>query len=179
MKNTFIVTDTNVFIDLHSVSLLDAFFHLPWEIHTPDYVIKELTDKDQLTAWQEFIEIGQLKVNGLQPDDFMVMAQLINSQRGVSNLGVADCSVWILAKKLECPLLTGDAMLRAKAKADNIEVHGVLYVFDCLVECGIIQPQMAAQRLKRLFNKNHRLPEEHIMSRVAKWEKIMEDSMEK
>ncbi len=170
MKNRFIVTDTNVFIDLHCVSLLDAFFNLPWEIHTSDFVIKELTDSDQLTALQEFIEIGQLKVNEQQPEDFMELAQLVNSQRGVSNLSVSDCSVWMLARKLKCPLLTGDAKLRAKAKADNIEVHGVLYVFDCLVEHGIIQPQMAAQRLKRLSNKNQRLPREPIMERVARWE---------
>ncbi len=178
MENTFIVADTNVFIDLHSVSLLDAFFHLPWDIHTPDYVIQELTDNAQLTALSEFVAVGQLKVDEQEPEDFMILAQLINSQRGVSNLSVADCAVWMLAGKLACPLLTGDAKLRARAKADNIEVHGVLYVFDCLVNHGIIQSQMAVQRLKRLFNRNHRLPEEHVMQRSAAWEKLMKDEME-
>ncbi len=171
MGNTFIVTDTSIFIDLCSVSLLDAFFHLPWEIHTPDYVINEITDKDQLMALQEFMQMGKLKVDEQQPEDFLVLAQLINSQRGISNLSATDCAVWMLARKLECPLLTGDAKLRAKAKADNIEVHGVLYVFDCLVGYGIIQPQMAARMLNRLFHKNHRLPEEPILERVAEWGK--------
>ncbi len=64
MKNAYIVTDTSVFIDLYSVSLLDAFFHLPWEFHAPDYVIKELTNNAQLTALQEFIQIGKLKSHG-------------------------------------------------------------------------------------------------------------------
>ncbi len=92
----------------------------------------------------------------------MELARLINSQREVSNLSVADCAVWMLEKKLGCPLLTGDAKLRAKAKVYNIEVYDVLYVFDCLVEYEIIKPQMATQKLKKLFNKNHRLPDEAI-----------------
>lgn len=31
-----VVSDTNIFIDLISVNLLDGFFSLPWEIHTTD-----------------------------------------------------------------------------------------------------------------------------------------------
>ena len=29
-----VVNDTNVFIDLHAIGLLEEFFHLPWEVHT-------------------------------------------------------------------------------------------------------------------------------------------------
>ncbi len=36
-----VVSDTNIFIDLISVNLLDGFFGLPWEIHTTDMIMKE------------------------------------------------------------------------------------------------------------------------------------------
>lgn len=37
-----VVSDTNIFIDLISVNLLDGFFSLPWEVHTTDMIMKEL-----------------------------------------------------------------------------------------------------------------------------------------
>lgn len=37
-----VVNDTNVFIDLLEVGLLDKFFLLSWEIHTTDFVMLEL-----------------------------------------------------------------------------------------------------------------------------------------
>lgn len=33
-----VVSDTNIFIDLIEVGLLDKFFSLPWEIHTTDMI---------------------------------------------------------------------------------------------------------------------------------------------
>lgn len=41
-----VVSDTNIFIDLWKIDLLDAFFQLPVEIHTTDFVINELTKGD-------------------------------------------------------------------------------------------------------------------------------------
>ncbi len=35
-----VVSDTNIFIDLISVNLLDGFFSLPWEIHTTDMIME-------------------------------------------------------------------------------------------------------------------------------------------
>ncbi len=41
---TVVVSDTNIFIDLISVDLLDEFFRLPFEIHTTDFIIHELKE---------------------------------------------------------------------------------------------------------------------------------------
>lgn len=48
-----VVNDTNIFIDLMSVDLLDDFFRLPIEIHTTDFVLNELTDESQHNAIQK------------------------------------------------------------------------------------------------------------------------------
>ena len=50
-----VVNDTNIFIDLMSVDLLDDFFRLPIEIHTTDFVLNELTDESQHNAIQKHI----------------------------------------------------------------------------------------------------------------------------
>ena len=38
-----IVNDTNIFIDLHSIGLLDCLCELPYEIRTVDFVMAEIS----------------------------------------------------------------------------------------------------------------------------------------
>ena len=38
-----IVNDTNIFIDLHSIGLLEALCKLPYDVRTVDFVIAEIT----------------------------------------------------------------------------------------------------------------------------------------
>ena len=51
-----VVSDTNIFIDLVKLDLLADFFLLPWDIHTTDFVISELTDHEQNAAVTAFIK---------------------------------------------------------------------------------------------------------------------------
>lgn len=66
---TIVITDTNIFIDLYKLNLLDTFFRLPIEIHTTDFVIHELTSKDQKQA------IPTSSGNGVGGDCFFVMGE--------------------------------------------------------------------------------------------------------
>ena len=47
-----VVTDTNIFIDMISLDMLDLFFELPFRIHTTDFVMNEFTEsyKEQKQA---------------------------------------------------------------------------------------------------------------------------------
>ena len=56
------MSDTNIFIDLISVNLLDGFFSLPWEIHTTDMIMKELKDSNQKAVVDAFRQLGNLKI---------------------------------------------------------------------------------------------------------------------
>lgn len=42
-----VVNDTNIFIDLFNVDLLDEFFSIPWEVHTTRFVMLELLREGQ------------------------------------------------------------------------------------------------------------------------------------
>ena len=39
-----VISDTNIFIDLININLLDTFLKFEYEIHTTDFVIAELND---------------------------------------------------------------------------------------------------------------------------------------
>lgn len=78
-----------------------------------------------------------------------------------------------MAKKKSGTLLTGDARLRTVAEGEQVVVHGILWVFDELVENEIITCGTARDKLKELVALNCRLPEEECRKRVAAWKKKM------
>lgn len=59
---TIVVNDTNIFIDLISVDLLDEFFSLPIDIHTTDFVVHELIEPFQQEKVVSYIQQNKLTV---------------------------------------------------------------------------------------------------------------------
>ncbi len=56
-----------------------------------------------------------------------------------------------------------------------MEVHGIIYVFDSLIESGIITCEVAIEKLKQLYRSNPRLPQEELDKRLKLWEVSSED----
>lgn len=165
-----VVNDTNVFIDLYSVGLMEEFFTLPWEIHTTELVMLELLREGQLETVSRYKADGRLHVPTL---DAKAMEAVVGMQLqfiNKTNVSVTDCSVWYYAKQNGYVLLTGDRKLRKVSVLDGVEVHGILHVFDSLVDNGIITTVNAAKKLRQLYSINSRLPQEAIDERLKKWE---------
>lgn len=162
-----VVSDTNIFIDLVKLGLLDNFFMLPWEIHTTDFVISELTDSTQKAALNVFIKQKKLSVGTLSSEDVTEMLELSN--QSPRNISITDISVCIYARNNGYMLLTGDKQLRKVAIAENIIVHGILFLFDELVSHSILTPGPAAETLIELKKINTRLPIEDVNERINMW----------
>ena len=160
-----VVNDTNVFIDLFNVGLLEEFFSLPWEVYTTDFVMLELQREGQKETVARFQSRGRLHIPVFESKEMMIMAEMKN-RAGVS---ITDCSVWYYAKTNNYILLTGDGKLRKSSLLEGVEVHGIIYVFDELVESGILQKTTAVERLKELWKSNPRLPKEEIEKRINVW----------
>lgn len=162
-----VVNDTNIFIDLYSVGLLGKLFELPIIVHTVDFVINELTDNEQHSAISRYIENGKLKVQSFDTEQLIEIIELQSDAGG--NVSIPDCAVWYYAKKNNYTLLTADGQLRKKAIESNVTVKGIIYVFDYWVECGILTPQYAAIKLKKLIQLNSRSPKKIMQERIEKW----------
>jgi hypothetical protein len=67
-------------------------------------------------------------------------------------------------------LLTGDKTLRKRAEGEGINVSGILFVFDELVNHDIISPKVAATHLAELYETNVRLPKEEVAKRLEQWQ---------
>ena len=164
-----VVNDTNVFIDLYEVGLLEEFFSLPWEVHTTDFVMLELQREGQHETVARYRADKRLVVPVLEPKELMEIGDIFQQNMNRTNLSFTDCSVWYYAKVNKYILLTGDRKLRTVSVFDGVEVHGVIYVFDRLVELDVISRQVAVEKLKQLFVINPRLPKEEIEKRINLW----------
>ena len=146
MMKTIVVSDTNIFIDLVKLDLLGDLFALPWDVHTTDFVISELTDPVQKAAVTAFIKRNKLTIGRLSSEEVGKIVQR------------------------RYTLLTGDRNLRKIAINESIAVHGILYLFDELVSHLILPPKLAVETLKQLKMLNTRLPLDEVDARIKNWE---------
>ena len=85
-----VVSDTNIFIDLMDIGLLDSFFNCGMEIHTTAMVIDEIKKEDQKNTLLGFRD---LIVKKYKEDDFSVVFDYYSEASRYSNLSMTDCSV--------------------------------------------------------------------------------------
>jgi hypothetical protein len=138
-----LVSDTSVLIDLDRGGLLEAVFALPHGFAVPDV----LYDREMQREWGERLQRLGLRVEGI-------------SQAGVSNalryrqlrasLSVPDSFALALAKERIWLLLTGDSALRELAAGEDVECHGVLWLFERLEEAGVLEGQPLHDGLTKL-----------------------------
>ena len=164
-----VVNDTNVFIDLYEVGLLEEFFSLPWEVHTTDFVMLELQREGQHETVARYKADKRLVVPVFEAKEMLEIGNMYQQYVNRTNLSLTDCSVLYYAKVNNYILLTGDRKLRTVSAYDGVEVRGVIFVFDSLVEFDIISRQAAIEKLQQLYRINPRLPKDEIDKRINKW----------
>ena len=164
-----VVNDTNIFIDLYKIGLLEEMFSLPWEIHTTRLVLVEIIREGQQESVNLYVYDGRLHIPELSEEEMLSIAKMKLQYSGTTNVSITDCSVWYYALKNNYTLLTGDRKLRNISALDNIEVHGILYIFDKMVEQKVLTPAIAADKLELLYSINHRLPKSEIDIRIKLW----------
>lgn len=169
MEVKIAVTDANIFIDLYDLGLTRSFFNLEFEIHTTSAVLFELYSEQQ-EILQAYQSVGKLIIHNLKEQDFI---EIYNDSYPRS-LSEADKSVLHIANKINACVLSSDKTLRNCAKNKEIEYHGMIWIFDKLVEAHILSKGDASLKLKQLvainftFRNNQQLVNE-IDKRLKRW----------
>ena len=167
IEEKLIVSDTNIFIDLISINLLDKFFLLPCDICTTDFVVNEIRWPNQRAEIDKHIINKELEEVSFDFDELVKISELHSN----SSTSMTDCSVWYLAKETAGRLLTGDGKLHKAVEKDNVKVSGILYIFDNLIEYNIVDKASAAVLLEQLMAINSRLPKQECEKRIEGWRK--------
>ncbi len=163
------ISDTNIIIDLHSIGLLRELCSLPYDIRTVDFVVDEIKDPVQQECLAALIAEGKILVEGFTFDE---LAEIVEEHsKAPGNLSIPDCSVCYCARKHSATLLSGDKRLRKYAEATHVNVRGVLFVIDELVNHNTIQTSLGIQKLTELMMVNVRLPKSEIEKRINAWSK--------
>jgi hypothetical protein len=126
-----IISDSSCLIDLRKADLLAVFLRLPFEIMIPNTLFE-----DELLSFTD-LEKQELLGGGLKVVD-LPGAQVSRARdviRAKPRLSIHDGFAYVLAESHPgCVLLTGDSQLRALADESQMEVHGILWVFDELLK---------------------------------------------
>lgn len=160
---TVLVSDTSVIIDLERADLLDEMFLLPFEFAVPDLLyVRELEGElgDRLMALG--LRVEELTVSELR------RATGVNRQH--QKLSVPDTFAFALAEARTWTLLTGDGILRELAAAEQITMHGVLWLFDQLADGAHVQFNRLHGGLTQLFGHPRcRLPANEVKQRLTRF----------
>ena len=168
-----IVEDTNIIIDLFTTGLLSFCHELKLEFHTTRYVVAEILESRQSAVLIGMINNGQLLIDDFVGEEYERLIKFIDECNGVNNLSEADCSVLLLAKRHECRLLTSDQKLKRTAMEHNIEVNGLLWLTDMLVEVHIVSEEKMIYYLNRYLETNPRAPENEVLKRIDFYNQII------
>ena len=158
------VTDANIFIDLIKLQILALLFNIDMEIHTTKEIVDQLNDS-QLVYLTEFIDSGYLQVHYLSALQLQEVIEIAAPRA----LELADKSVAWLSLQLTATVLTGDGPLRKFCQTKHLEVRGIIWLFDTIVEKGLLSPLSAAEKMESLLRFNSRLPKDECSHRIQQW----------
>jgi hypothetical protein len=138
-------------------------FRLPFEFAVPDL----------LYAWELAGSLGEqlvalgLRVEILTPTE-LVRATTVRRQR--ANLSTPDTFAFAIAESRKWTLLTGDGSLRKLALAEQVEMHGVLWLFDQLADGNHVGFDRLHDGLSAIFaHPRCRLPPHEVRQRLARF----------
>jgi len=167
IKEKLVISDTNILLDLISINILEEFFSLPCDFYTTDFVINEIIQPSQIKAIEKYTKSKKLEVVSFSFEEIGKINDIHTNN--TNNASITDCSVWYYAKETGGRLFTGDGKLRKSAEVDNVKVSGILYIFDNLIEYGILEASDSADLLEQLMQINMRLPKGECEKRILKW----------
>ena len=154
------VTDANIWIDLLAAGLEGRLLALFAQLLIPNLVFVELLEDGAA------LKTLGLRVQSLDGDQVERIVDLARTYPACSR---PDLSTIVIAADWGLPLLTGDAALRGAAESEGLEVHGVLWVLDRLVETELITLAEARVGLDRILAAGARLPAGEVGRRWNAW----------
>jgi len=166
LKRRVVINDASMLIDLHKLGLLDALASLPMSLWIPDLIwfnellsISEQTKTEIVSAFQ-VVELDGVHVGHARD---LMAADL--------RLSFADCSALALACATpHSILLSSDRLMRSTAQGLQLEVHGMFWLLDQLVEHEIISRRRVHEALSAIqADPTIRLPRDVVGEYLLKY----------
>lgn len=157
-----IVTDANIIIDLAAGDLLETVFLLPEvEFHVPDVLyVEELAERH-----------GRLPALGLkiasQPAEAVADVEHLRPRYRCASTN--DLFALVLARHMDCMLLSGDRALREAAEQEGVEIRGTVWLIGELLKGQLVDVERVESAYEAMRQDGSRLPWEEIRQQVERW----------
>lgn len=154
--------------DLYELELLTEFFALPFDICTTDFIYAEIKQNDQQQVFEVWAATDRLTIIKSTVEEI----DAIQADRTVSSLlSFPDKTLLWHTIHSGRTLLSGDKKLRLLAESLKMEVHGVLWVIDVLLEQQQLDVSVAIDSFNQLKTINPRLSGKLIDSHIENLKK--------
>lgn len=167
-ENNIIVKDACILFDLIDLELLDNFFEMDFIVLTTQAVLDEIKDPYQNKIVIKHVDLGNISIDQFGNDGLII--ELYSEHKGLS---LIDCSVIELAFRRGGILLSSDKSVRKVSTENKIEVHGLLWVIEMLVNSTVINRSKAVKTLIRYLDMNNRAPRKKVESLIEKFKKLI------
>lgn len=156
-----VITDANIWIDLHRGEVTAEAFKLNLVFKTPDLVAHEILSPSVTSLKRLGLQIVEL--SGIQVFEVIQMA------RKYPRPSRPDLSALVLAAAEGTIILTGDKALRAAAEAEGLNVRGVLWLLEMMVDGQILTGAKAIAALQQMLKGGSRLPQPECERCIQVW----------
>lgn len=163
-----LITDANVWIDLQVGEILAEAVKLDFDLVLPDVIHAELEGRQQAVFddLSLLLELGHICSGELDAEGVALAFTLGEKYPAPKR---PDLFALAMAMVEEAILVTGDRDLREAAKAEEIEVHGTLWLLEAMVKNKVLTGRQAVSSLRRMLTSDRRLPEGECRRLMRRW----------
>ena len=165
MAPTLVISDANVLIDMECGDLVATMFELDYRFAVPD-VLYEMELREH---HPDLIALG-LQVMELSSES-VGYVETLAADRRAKGVGRYDLFALALARQQDCLLLTGDALMRALARAEGRRVHGTLWLVGELLAAGRIRLPRARRSYAAMRRAGRRLPWTDVAEQLERFKR--------
>lgn len=113
-----LISDANILMDIEIGDLIAPMFSLGYQFAVPDVLYYEELEEQHAHLLKMGLEVRTVSAEGV--------ARVVLLSQNHTRPGRNDLFALALAESEKCPLLTGDAALRAAAESEKLEVKGTI-----------------------------------------------------
>jgi len=151
-----------------SGGILGDAMRLECDLVLPDVVHAEMEDgrPDVFAELGLLVELGHIRLGSCGPEGVAFVQQLAGVYLKPQT---PDLFALAMAKLEAAVLVTGDKHLRHAAEAEQVEVHGTLWLLEAMVEQAVITDRKARGALRSMLKADRRLPEKDCARLLRRW----------
>lgn len=145
-----LISDANILMDIETGDLVAPMFSLGYQFAVPNVLYYEELEDQHAHLLNMGLEVRTVSAKGV--------ARVEVLSKNHVKPGRNDLFALALAEAENCPLLTGDAALRAAAESEKVEVKGTIWLISEMVREQRITVGVARASLNKMRENGRRLP---------------------